>query len=172
MQVRLLGPVDVVVKGSPRPVRGLRRRAVLAALALHCGEVVSTSRLVDVVWGGTAPPTAVNTLQRHVSYLRGVLGRKAAISARPPGYLLDLDGDYTDVQLAEQLLRRGTQSPDPVRGSQHLQAALALWRGQPLADVAGLAWLEEQAGRLDLLRLQVTRALTGARLAAGEHAEL
>jgi DNA-binding SARP family transcriptional activator/tetratricopeptide (TPR) repeat protein len=172
MQVRLLGPVDVVVKGGPRPVHGLRRRALLAALALHCGEVVSASRLVDVVWDGTAPPTGVNTLQRHVSYLRGVLGRKAAITARPPGYLLDLDGDFTDVQLAEQLLRRGTQSPDPVRGSQYLQDALALWRGPPLADVAGLAWLEEQAGRLDLLRLQVTRALSGARLAAGEHAEL
>jgi DNA-binding SARP family transcriptional activator len=39
MQVRLLGPVDVVVDGVPRPVRGLRRKAVLAALALHAGRV-------------------------------------------------------------------------------------------------------------------------------------
>jgi hypothetical protein len=34
MQVRLLGPVDVVVDGEPRPVRGLRRKAILAVLAL------------------------------------------------------------------------------------------------------------------------------------------
>jgi hypothetical protein len=33
MQVRLLGPVDVVVDGGPRPVPGLRRMAVLATLA-------------------------------------------------------------------------------------------------------------------------------------------
>ena len=46
MQVRLLGPVDVLVDGEPRPVRGLRRKAVLAVLALHGGEVVSTDRLV------------------------------------------------------------------------------------------------------------------------------
>jgi DNA-binding SARP family transcriptional activator len=85
MQVRLLGPVDVIVDGGSRPVRGVRRGAVLAVLALHCGEVVSTGRLVDVVWGETAPPTAVNTLQAHVSYLRRVLGSKAAIRARPPG---------------------------------------------------------------------------------------
>jgi hypothetical protein len=49
MQVRLLGPVDVVVEGGPRPVHGLRRMAVLATLALHCGEVVST---------GTPPPSS------------------------------------------------------------------------------------------------------------------
>jgi DNA-binding SARP family transcriptional activator len=129
MHVRLLGPVDVVVDGGARPVHGVRRRAVLAALALHGGEVVSTSRLAGAVWGETAPPTAVNTLQSHVSYLRNVLGSKAAILARPPGYVLDLGGDHTDVQLAERLLRQGTQSADPVHGAQHLQAALALWRG-------------------------------------------
>jgi hypothetical protein len=41
-------------------------------LALHGGEIVSTGQLVDVVRGETAPLTAVNTLQRHVSRLRGV----------------------------------------------------------------------------------------------------
>ena len=172
MQVRLLGPVDVVVDGEPRPVHGLRRMAVLATLALHCGEVVSTGRLVDVVWGEAAPTTAVNTLQSHVSFLRRVLGSKAAIRARPPGYLLDLAGDGTDVRLAERLLRQGQQSADPLRGALHLRAALALWRGRPLADLAGLPWLEEQAERLDLLYLQVKRAWFGARLAAGEHEAL
>jgi len=172
MQVRLLGPVDVVVDGRPRPVRGLRRQAVLATLALHSGEVVSTGKLADVVWGKTAPPTAANTLQSHMSFLRSVLGSRAAILARPPGYVLDLGDDHTDVQLAEQFLRQGTQSADPVRGTRLLQDALALWRGQPLADVAGLEWLEEQAERLDLLGVRVKRALLTARLAAGEHAQL
>jgi DNA-binding SARP family transcriptional activator len=172
MRVRLLGPVDVMVDGEERPVAGLRRKAVLATLALHAGEVVSTDRLVDAVWGETAPLTALNTLQHHVSHLRAVLGGKAAILSRPPGYLLDL-GEYgTDVQLAERLLRQGTQSADPRQGAQELRQALALWRGRPLADVAGLAWLEDQAGRLDLLCQQIRRALFQARLAAGEHLHL
>jgi DNA-binding SARP family transcriptional activator/Tfp pilus assembly protein PilF len=158
--------------GGPRPVSGLRRKAVLATLALHDGETVSTDRLVDVVWGETAPPTALNTLQSHVSHLRSVLGCKAAILARPPGYVLDLGDDGTDVQLAERLLRQGTQSADPARGARDLREALALWRGSPLADVTGLTWLEEQAGRLDLLHEQIRRGLYGARLAAGEHAQL
>ena len=172
MRVRLLGPVDVMVDGEARPVHGLRRKAVLATLALHGGNVVSTDRLVDAVWGETAPPTALNTLQSHVSHLRGVLGSKAAILARSPGYLLDLGGNGTDVRLAERLLRQGTQAADPSEGAAELRQALALWRGQPLADVAGLAWLEDQAGRLDLLRQQIERALSEARLAAGEHLQL
>jgi DNA-binding SARP family transcriptional activator/tetratricopeptide (TPR) repeat protein len=172
MRVRLLGPVDVMVDGEERQVAGLRRKAVLATLALHGGEVVSVDRLVDIVWGGAAPPTALNTLQRHVSYLRAVLGGKAAVLARPPGYLLDLGQDGTDVRLAERLLWQGTQSADPRQGASLLRQALALWRGRPLMDVTGLTWLEDQAGRLDLLCQQVKRALSEARLAAGEHLQL
>jgi len=170
MRVRLLGPVDVMDGGEMLPVSGLRRKAVLATLALHAGQVVGTGRLVDAVWGETAP-AALNTLQSHVSYLRTVLG-KAAIVARAPGYLLDLGDDGTDVLLAERLLRQGAQSADPARAAADLREALALWRGRPLADLAGLAWLEQQAGRLELLREQIRHALSDARLAAGEHRQL
>ena len=156
--------------GEMLPVSGLRRKAVLATLALHAGQVVGTGRLVDAVWGETAP-AALNTLQSHVSYLRTVLG-KGAIVARAPGYLLDLGDDGTDVLLAERLLRQGAQSADPARAAADLREALALWRGRPLADLAGLAWLEQQAGRLELLREQIRHALSDARLAAGEHRQL
>jgi DNA-binding SARP family transcriptional activator len=158
--------------GEARPVNGIRRKAVLATLALHGGEVVSIDRLADAVWGGSAPSTVVNTLQSHVSYLRGILGSKAAILSHPPGYVLDLGADSTDVQLAERLFRQGTRADDPARGVRQLQAALALWRGRPLADLSDLAGLEDQARRLELLRLQVKRALSEARLAAGEHVQL
>ena len=172
MQVRLLGPVDVVVDGDARAVRGLRRKAVLAILALHAGEVVSTGQLADAVWGQDAPATVVNTLQSHVSYLRTVLGNKGAIRTHPPGYLLDLRGDCTDVREAERLLSQATQAPEPAEAVRQLRQAIGLWRGRPLPDVTGLAWLEEQAERLELLRLRVEYALSEARLAAGEHAEL
>src|ERR1700749_4023011 len=83
IRVRLLGPVDVMDGGEMLPVSGLRRKAVLATLALHAGQVVGTGRLVDAVWGETAR-AALNKPQSHVSYLRTVLG-KAAIVARARG---------------------------------------------------------------------------------------
>ena len=113
MRVRLLGPVDVTVNGAIRPVPGLRRKAVLAMLALRHGEVVSTDWLTDAVWGEAPPATALNTLQSHVSYLRGVLGSKSAILARPPGYVLDAGADGTDVRVAERLIRQGMQAARP-----------------------------------------------------------
>lgn len=172
MQVRLLGPVEVASGDLTRPVPGLRRKAVLAVLGLHAGQVVSSDHLIDVVWGENAPATALNTLQRHISYLRVLLGAKASIVARPPGYVLDIGDEATDVEAAERLIRQGTQSPDPAQTVTHLRAALALWRGRPLADVAELRWLGEQAERLDHTEHEAVRALVDARLALGEHAQL
>jgi DNA-binding SARP family transcriptional activator/tetratricopeptide (TPR) repeat protein len=171
MQVRLLGPVDVIVDGEPRPVHGLRRKAVLATLALQHGDLVSIDQLMDVVWGGTAPSTSRNTLQSHVSYLRSVLGDRTAIRAQPPGYVLKLR-DGTDVLRVSQLMRLARQADAPAEQARHLATALSLWRGQPLADVEGIAWLDGQAERLSTLRVDVARALADARLAAGEHREL
>lgn len=167
MQVRILGPVDVVVDGVPRPVRGLRRKAVLAQLALRAGEIVSTDRLADVVWG-ERPPSA-NTVQTHVSALRRLLGDRAAIEARSPGYAL---GAATDVQEARRLIELGRLAPDPATSAARLREALALWRDRSLADVTELAALSEEAARLDLLRLDAVEALTEARLELGEHVQL
>jgi DNA-binding SARP family transcriptional activator len=173
MQVRLLGPVDVVVGGVARPVAGRRRQAVLAVLGLAAGDVVSADRLIEVVWADAAPPTAGNTLQHHVSYLRGVFGDRAAIATRGSGYALNVDGGAaTDVRVAERLIRDARQSTQPARSASYLRAALALWRGRPLADLADLRWLDEQADRLADLRVQAEQGLIEARLALGEHAQV
>jgi hypothetical protein len=55
--------------------------AVLATLALQCGEVVSTGRLIDVVWGEAAPATVVNMLQADPN--RGAM--QQVIDAAAPG---------------------------------------------------------------------------------------
>ncbi|HTJ33502.1 MAG TPA: BTAD domain-containing putative transcriptional regulator [Dactylosporangium sp.] len=172
MRVRLLGPIDVVVGDEPRPVQGLRRKAVLAVLGLHAGEVVSTGRLVELVWDGAPPPNAVNALQSHLSYLRRTLSDKAAVRSRPPGYVLDVGADGTDVAVAERLIAAGLQDRDDAARARDLQRALELWRGQPMADATGVTWLEEQAQRLEQLWLQGKRALLQARLGLGQHAQL
>src|SRR4051812_2704711 len=102
MQVRLLGPVDVVVDGAAIAVAGAKRQAILATLAAAAGEIVTTDRLIEAVWGDDPPATALNTLQRHVSFLRRLIGRADAIRAQGPGYVLHAE---TDVARAEGLVR-------------------------------------------------------------------
>ncbi len=173
MQVRLLGPVEVMSgDGQVTAVPGLRRRALLAVLGLHAGRAVSCDQLIDVVWDERPPATATNTLQRNISYLRELLGSKAFIVAKAPGYLLDIGREATDVEQAERLIRQGRQAADPQQAVRHLRAALALWRGRALADVAELRWLGEQAQRLSHTEFEAIRALIDARLALGEHAQL
>jgi DNA-binding SARP family transcriptional activator len=169
MQVRLLGPVDVVANGTTHQVSGTRRKALLAALALSARRVVSTDRLIDIIWGDDAPAKAVNSLQSHVSYLRGVLGDRSAIRGHPPGYVLDLDGEATDADTAQRLIDEGLRSADPACRMDKLRAAVALWRGPALSDLAGLPWFDEQAQRLRQLLLRARQALVECRLALGEH---
>jgi len=173
MQVRLLGPVEVVSDdGIVTAVPGLRRRAVLAVLGLNPGRTVSLDQLIDVVWDEHPPNTATNTLQRNISYLRELLGSKDSIVAKAPGYLLDTGGNATDVEQAERLIRQSRQASHPEEAAKHLRAALALWRGPALADVAELRWLGEQSQRLSHTEFEAIRALIDARLALGERAQL
>jgi DNA-binding SARP family transcriptional activator len=171
MQVRLLGPVDVVVGGVARPVQGLRRTAILAALALQPGEIVAATRVVEMVWGDTPPAAAGPTLQSHVSHLRRALGEQSAILARPPGYVLHVD-EPTDLQTAERLVAEGTAHADPSRAAGLLQAAVALWRGPALAELTTLPWFAAQAQRLEHLFEQAHDGLVDARLSLGQHAHL
>jgi len=52
--IRLLGPIEVE-GAAAADFAGLRRKAVLAMLALHRGEVVGSDLLVDLVWGNYPP---------------------------------------------------------------------------------------------------------------------
>ncbi|MFC7248161.1 BTAD domain-containing putative transcriptional regulator, partial [Catellatospora aurea] len=171
-RVRLLGPVEVLVDGVARPVVGLRRRALLAALALQPREVVSAKRMIDLVWAEGGPVTALNTLQSHVSFLRRELGLRDVIVGRAPGYVFDLGDGCTDVQVVEGLVRRAGGEVDAGRRAGLLREALGWWRGGALAGLQDLGWFGEQAVRLEGVRRGAAWSLTEARLALGEHGSL
>ena len=171
-RIRLLGPVDLLRDGVPEDVPGRSLRTLVAVLSLRIGEVVSRDQLVEALWPGCAPATAVNTMQRHVSSLRGLLTGVASISARPPGYVLSpvpaTTAEATDVRVAERLVAKSRQSPDPVEQVVLLREVLALWRGEALGGVVDSAYLSSQVERLTRLRSEAQRSLFRARIALGE----
>ena len=54
VEIRILGPLEVLDAGESYSLGGPKQRAVLAILALHANAVVSTEMLVDGVWGADA----------------------------------------------------------------------------------------------------------------------
>src|SRR5262245_56803337 len=71
MDFRILGPLEVVTNRQPLALGGAKPRAVLP---VHANETVSVDRLIDALWGESAPDGAVQSVRVHVSRLRKVLG--------------------------------------------------------------------------------------------------
>ena len=101
-------------------------------------------------------------VQLYISHLRPLLeGTGARIVTRSCGYELQLSGQEVDVVRFERLLE-----------DSRAREALALWRGDALADVAGEPFAAAAIRRLDELRLRATERAIDDDLAAGRHAEV
>jgi DNA-binding SARP family transcriptional activator len=171
LDFRLLGPLEVVdADGRAVPLGGQKQRALLALLLLNANRVVSTDTLLDVLWDGEPPRTAGTSLQNMVSSLRKALGREHVVT-RPPGYALDVDPRQVDLGRLEALIAAAKSAPVEER-SEQVRAALALWRGEPLAEFAYDAFAQAEIARLEELRCALLEARIEADLAAGGHEEL
>ena len=170
MDFRVLGPLEVWDGGSPVQLGRGKERALLAVLLLHDGEVVSTDRLVEALWGEAFPSTAVKSVQVYVSHLRKLLGSDA-ITTGPGGYTFDLTPGALDLHRFELLIDRARDA-SPAVAAELLREALELWRGPPLADFAYEPFAQPEIARLEELRLAALEARIEADLALGRHAEL
>jgi len=167
---RVLGPLEVQADdGSPIALGGAKQRAVLAVLLLRAGEVVSTDFLTTSIWGENAPRTATTSLQNSISALRKALGA-GLLRTKPPGYVLDVNGDSLDLRRFEHLVREAV-GREPADRALLLREALDLWRGEPLAEFAFESFAPE-IRRLEELRLAVDEDWIDAELTAGRDAEL
>src|SRR5690349_14389862 len=70
MEFRILGPLEVVVRGRPLPVSRPREQRLLAALLLEAGHMVPVERLVDAVFDDRPPDTAIKQVRNCLSTLR------------------------------------------------------------------------------------------------------
>ncbi|WP_448625402.1 ATP-binding protein [Geodermatophilus sp. URMC 64] len=178
MDIRVLGPVEVVVDGLVRSLPGGGERELLALLALSAGRVVAVPALVDGLWGEALPVNPGNALQVRVSKLRRALAAAGApgepVVTRPPGYLLDIPRDRVDaLRFTDQVAAaRAADGADPVAAARLYREALAAWRGPALAEFAGSAWAGPEAARLAELQLAAREELVDLELAAGRHAEV
>jgi len=176
----VLGPLEVHddddrVLDLGRP----KQRAVLAVLLLEANGAVSLDRLIDLLWGDGRPARSTASLQVYVANLRRVLepGRAphappTRLLTRPPGYVLEVRPRELDAFRFESLAADGHRllaegRPVPARAA--LDEALALWRGDALAEFAYERFARPAISRWDELRLSATEDRVQAQLAVGGH---
>jgi len=179
LRIGLLGPLQVRDgAGRTVPVGGRQLRVLLILLALDVGRVVPSGSLAEQIWPGEPPGHPGNALQTLVSRLRAELRRAGLddlIESHPAGYRLAVPPGAVDATAFEDLAvqgRRALADGDPEEAGRLLRSALLLWRGQPLADVAGSHFADAAAARLTELRASVLADRIEADLALGEGAEL
>jgi DNA-binding SARP family transcriptional activator len=168
-EYRLLGPLEVCDGDARIELGGAKQRALLALLVLNANKVVARERLIDELWGARPPATAVKSVQVYVSRLRKLLPT-GALETRAPGYLLEVAPDQVDLLRFERLVA-AARRVEPADASRLLREALALWRGQALAEFEE-PFAKAEAGRLEHQRLAALEERLDADLALGRHAEL
>ena len=171
MDVRVLGPLELVEGGSDLTPSRRKHRTLLALLALRAGDVVSTDELIEALWGPDPPGTAAKALHGHVSALRKMLGAET-IETRAPGYVLRLAPGQTDLGRFDELLGRARGEADTARKSELLRSALALFRGDPLSDFRYDEFARDEIARIEELRLTAIEERIDADLELGRQEEL
>jgi DNA-binding SARP family transcriptional activator len=170
LDIRVLGPLEVLQDGLDVTPRRKKERALLAVLALRPGELASADRLVDELWGESPPKTARHALENYVSELRQRLGREL-IQTRAGGYVLDVEPGQVDLMRFETHIAASLHEA-PAQRAKTLELALSMLRGEPLADLAFEPFALRELARIQELELTAREDLIQAKLELGRHLEV
>jgi DNA-binding SARP family transcriptional activator/tetratricopeptide (TPR) repeat protein len=149
VEFRLLGPVGVRAGDTELDAGLPRQRAVLAALAVDAGRLVTVETLVDRVWGDQPPPKARDALYAYITRIRRLLTRiedadgiRRTVVRNTGGYVLDVPPENVDWLRFRRLTQQArADHRAPADRAEDLAGALAGWHGEPLAGIQG-AWAD------------------------------
>lgn len=131
VEIKVLGPIQVLRDGKPVDIGGPTQRRLLASLVAQADEVVPVRSLLEDLWGDDPPPSGPASIQSYVSRLRRALGPEV-IETTSPGYRLIPTGLTIDSQ---EFLEAATTLPaNPDVRRETIASALRLWRGPPFED--------------------------------------
>ncbi|MGN9907465.1 BTAD domain-containing putative transcriptional regulator [Phytohabitans sp. LJ34] len=165
---RILGPVELRVGGRPVRLASPKVRVLAARLLLDAGRPVPIHELAAMLWGEDQPERPRRAVQLYAARLRSAL---AAVPDRQimrtvsGAYVVDVPPEVIDLGRFRAHMReagRAAEREDRESEAASIAAALAEWRGEPLADVesdqlrawavASLRdeWFQALARRIDL----------------------
>ncbi|MFG2914992.1 BTAD domain-containing putative transcriptional regulator [Kitasatospora sp. NPDC048298] len=177
MRFRVLGPVEHHDGENWVAVKAAKQRALLAVLLLNANHLVPAPQLHAELWSDGPSSHVGSLLAGCVWRLRAAIGdpEGKSLLTRPAGYQLAVPAGGLDLHEYESLVAAGrTQraAGNPVEALRSFSAALDLWRGAPLADVALTSSIMAESARLEESRLAVMEAKLGVQIALGEHEDV
>ncbi|WP_221351700.1 AfsR/SARP family transcriptional regulator [Streptomyces beigongshangae] len=177
VKFRVLGPVEYHDGENWVPVKAAKQRTLLALLLLNANHLVSAQQLHAELWSDGPSNHVGGLLAGCVWRLRAALGDSAGrtLLTRPAGYQLAVPPEAIDLHRYESLVAAGRAqraAGNPAGAVESFGAALGLWRGAPLADVALTPSIMAESARLEESRLAVTEANLGVRIALGQHEDV
>jgi DNA-binding SARP family transcriptional activator/Tfp pilus assembly protein PilF len=137
VRIGVLGPLAAWRRGVPVALGPPMQRAVLGLLALDTGTGLSRSAIIDALWGDDPPMTAPSMLHSYISRLRRLLGPGGPVGIPGNGYRLEHAASELDLRTFGALIRgaqKARAEDELTTACQAYGDALALWRGEPLAD--------------------------------------
>lgn len=147
-ELRLLGPIELRAADTLVDLGPVKRRAVVAALAVDATRPVTVADIVDRVWDESPPAHVRSAIYAHVAHIRRSLAQASALGDAPVhvhrrgrGYVLDIDPDRVDLHRFRRLVSEARDRPDSASRARWFRQALDLWRGTPLAGMSG-SWAE------------------------------
>ncbi|WP_422772530.1 AfsR/SARP family transcriptional regulator [Plantactinospora sp. WMMC1484] len=139
IEVRLLGPLQVVADRMSLPLGTPKQQAVLAVLAVRPGRLVTLEELIDELWPDAAPASAVANTRSYAARLRRAFDQvdaaRGRLIRRGPGYELQVEPENIDLLAFEMECRKAVEAVgagDFVGAEDLLRRAGERWRG-PLA---------------------------------------
>ncbi|WP_441245349.1 AfsR/SARP family transcriptional regulator [Kitasatospora sp. McL0602] len=174
----LLGPLSVAADGRRIAVGGPRQRTILALLLLAPDAIVSVDAMVEAVWQGDPPATARTQVAICIAGLRKIFRAEGCvdelIATAHPGYQFNAGGHRIDLLAFEGMVAAAEQAAAQARTAEAgelYERALGLWRGPVLEGVTGRP-VEDEAARLEEVRLACYEASTELQLALGRHLDV
>ncbi|GHG03802.1 hypothetical protein GCM10017567_19650 [Amycolatopsis bullii] len=168
----MLGNLEVRMNGASVPVGHVRQKAVLVTLLAEADHVMPPDRLIERVWGARPPARARSVLRTYLSNLRRVLNHTGiTITWHDTGYRLAVRSGAVDLHRFRHLLGEARVTGDPGRALALADEALALWRGEPLAEL-DTPWAHSTREQLCQERAAAEADRIDWALECGRHGEL
>ena len=169
MEIRVLGPLEVVRDGHAVQISRRQSRTLLGILALDANRPVLLERLIDLLWGVNPPQNPRAIIQVRISEIRSMLnGNALRLRSGTGGYVLEADIDSIDVLRFRDLLRRSTITASDEETVELIRTALALWRGPLLGNDATSEIAAVHGHALQSERLTAVEDLLDVELRSGK----